>query len=63
MANKRPRIDQIEPYAFKTDRDEPLREKLQLRIPLSLKQKLEAKENWQEFVRQTLLEKLDAESA
>ncbi|MDJ0681880.1 MAG: hypothetical protein AB4372_20120 [Xenococcus sp. (in: cyanobacteria)] len=24
MANKRPRIDQIEPYAFKTHRDEPL---------------------------------------
>lgn len=54
---------ELKKYSFTTDREEPLREKIQFRAPLSLKEKLYAKENWQEFVRQTLLEKLAAESA
>ena len=48
----------IKKYGFKTDRSEPLREKLQLRVSVSMKQELSAKENWQEFVRQAIAEKL-----
>ena len=53
----------IKKYGFKTDRDEPLRERVQIRIPTSMKKKLQEKENWQEFVRETLQKALEAESA
>lgn len=48
----------IEKYGFKTDRDEPLRSRLQLRVPDSMKQHLDQRDNWQEFVRQAISEKL-----
>jgi len=48
---------------FKTDRQEPLTAKLSMRITDSMLSEIKQKENWQEFVRQTLLEKLEAESA
>ncbi len=48
----------IKKYGFKTDRDEPLRERLQLRVPTSMKQQLLSQDNWQEFVRQAIAEKL-----
>lgn len=48
----------IKQYGFKSDRDEPLRSRLQLRVPDSMKQQLEQQDNWQEFVRQAIAEKL-----
>ena len=59
MANKNPPKENF----FTTDREESCTAHISLRIPPSLKAKLKEKENWQEFVRQTLLEKLEAESA
>ncbi len=61
MRKDDPRLKNLKP--FTTDRPEPLLEKLQLRIPLSMKQKLEAKDNWQEFVRQAVQKALELESA
>ncbi len=61
MEKNDPRLKNLKPYT--TDREEPLREKLQLRIPLSMKQKLEAKDNWQEFVREAVQKALELESA
>ncbi len=43
---------------FTTDRPEPLIAKLQVRVPVSLKEKVYEQENWQEFVRQAIAEKL-----
>ena len=60
MANQNPRIDHLTPFRYHTDREEPLREKLQLRIPLSMKKKLQEHENWQELVRQAIAEKLQS---
>ncbi|MGL4883455.1 hypothetical protein C7B62_08745 [Pleurocapsa sp. CCALA 161] len=50
----------LKKYSFTTDRDEPLRERLQIRVPASMKQELKAKDNWQEFVRQAIAEKLNS---
>ena len=50
----------IKKYGFKTDRAEPLRERVQIRIPTSMKKKLQEQENWQEFVRQAIAEKLES---
>ncbi|BAZ46979.1 hypothetical protein NIES4102_40250 (plasmid) [Chondrocystis sp. NIES-4102] len=50
----------LQKYSFTTDRDEPLRERLQIRVPASMKKELEAKDNWQEFVRQAIAEKLNS---
>jgi hypothetical protein len=48
----------IKKYGFQTDRDEPLRERLQIRVPVSMKQQLAQQDNWQEFVRDAIAEKL-----
>jgi hypothetical protein len=53
----------IKKYGFKTDRDEPLKERVQIRVPASMKKKLLEKDNWQEFVRQLINQALEAESA
>ena len=50
-------------YGFKTDRTEPLKERVQIRVPASLKKQLQAKDNWQEFARQALQKALELESA
>ena len=50
----------IKKYGFKSDRDEPLRSRLQLRVPDSMKQQLDQQDNWQEFVRQAIAEKLQS---
>ncbi len=63
MANKNPKIDQIKAYTFTTERKESCTVQLNLRVPPSLSAKIKERDNWQEFVRQTLLEKLEAESA
>jgi hypothetical protein len=48
----------IKQYGFKSNRDEPLRARLQLRVPDSMKQQLDRQDDWQEFVRQAIAEKL-----
>ena len=58
MANKNPRIDQIEAYTFKTKRKESCTAQLNLRVPPSLLTEIKNQENWQEFVRQAIAEKL-----
>jgi hypothetical protein len=52
----------LKKYCFTTERDEPLRERLQIRVPASMKKELEARDNWQEFVRIAIAEKLQATS-
>ena len=59
MANKNPPPENF----FTTDREEPCTAHISLRIPPSLKAKLKKKDNWQEFVRQTLQKALELESA
>ena len=54
MANKNPPKENF----FTTDRDESCTAHISLRVPPSLKAKLKEKENWQEFVRQAIAEKL-----
>jgi len=48
----------IAKFHFKTDRNEPLRERLQIRVPASMKQQVQQQDDWQEFVRQAIAEKL-----
>ena len=50
----------IRQHGFKTDREEPLRERLQLRVAASMKQKLQQHNNWQELVRQAISDKLQS---
>ena len=50
----------IAQFRFKTDRDEPLRERLQIRVPASMKQQVQQQDDWQEFVRQAIAEKLQS---
>ncbi len=61
MRKDDPRLKNLKPYT--TDRKESCTAQLNLRVPPSLSAKIKERENWQEFVRQTLLEKLEAESA
>ncbi len=61
MANKHPKLENLKP--FTTDKEESCTAQMNVRVPPSLIAKIKQKENWQEFVRQTLLEKLEAESA
>ncbi len=46
-------------YAFKTNREEPLTESLSLRVPASMKSELKRLQNWQELVREAIVEKLE----
>ena len=58
MANKNPPIEN----RFKTDRQESCTAQLNLRVPPSLLEKIKEQENWQEFVRSALAEKLEVKS-
>lgn len=58
MANSNPKIDHLEKYTFKTDREEPLVSRLQIRVPKSMLEKIQQQDNWQEFVREAIAEKL-----
>lgn len=49
----------IKEYGFKTDRPEPLIEKLQVRVSASMKEKVKSRENWQEFVRDAIEKALE----
>jgi hypothetical protein len=48
----------LNPQTFKTDREESLTELLQLRVPRSMKAALSELEDWREFVRAAIEEKL-----
>lgn len=48
---------------FKTDKKEACTANLSMRMPPSLLNKLREKENYQDFVRETLKKALEAESA
>lgn len=61
MANKNPKLENLKP--FTTDREESCTAQMNVRIPPSLFAKIKRKENWQEFVRQTLQKALEKESA
>ena len=50
-------------HGFKTERSEPCVCQVNVKMPASIKAKLQQKENWQEFVRQTLAKALELESA
>ncbi|MDJ0636764.1 MAG: hypothetical protein QNJ34_26530 [Xenococcaceae cyanobacterium MO_188.B29] len=50
---------ELKNYGFTTDRPEPLREKLQLRVSASMKEKIKSRENWQEFVRDAIAKALE----
>ncbi len=62
MANKNPKIDQIKAYTFQTERKESCTAQLNLRVPPSLLSELKSKDDWQEFVRQAIAEKLQQAS-
>lgn len=49
----------LNPQTFKTDRAEPLAELLQLRVTASMKATLKDMDDWQEFVRQAIADKLE----
>ncbi|MEH2067251.1 MAG: hypothetical protein V7K47_03615 [Nostoc sp.] len=49
----------IKKYGFKTDRDEPLTERISLRVTKSMAQRMKAIDNYPEFCRQVLQEALD----
>ncbi len=48
---------------FKTNRTEPLTAKLSMRVSDSMLAEIKKRDNWQDFVRQTLQKALEAESA
>ena len=60
MRNDDPRLKNLKP--FTTDREESCTAQMNIRVPPSLIAKIKQKDNWQEFVRQTLKEALEAES-
>ena len=60
MANRNPRIENLRP--FTTDREESCTAQMNVRVPPSLIAKIKQRENWQEFVRQTLTKAVEAES-
>ncbi|WP_013320508.1 PAS domain S-box protein [Gloeothece verrucosa] len=45
-------------YHFTTDRDEPLTAKLSLRVTDSMLEEIKSTENWQEFIREAIAEKI-----
>jgi predicted DNA binding CopG/RHH family protein len=61
MANPNPKLENLSP--FTTDKEESCTVQMNVRVPPSLIAKIKQKENWQEFVRQTLQKALEAESA
>ena len=55
------RLENLKP--FTTDKEESCTAQMNVRVPPSLIAKIKQKENWQEFVRQTLQKALEGESA
>lgn len=60
MANPNPRLENLRP--FTTDKEESCTAQMNVRVPPSLIAKIKQKDNWQEFVRQTLKKALESES-
>ncbi len=52
----------LKKYGFTTDRPEPLRESVHVRVSASMKKQLKEKENWQEFVREAIAKALEEEN-
>jgi hypothetical protein len=46
-------------HQFTTDREEPCSERIQIRLPRSLKERIQEIPNWPEWARITLAEKLN----
>ncbi len=63
MPNPKGHPESLVEYKFTTNRKEPCTAQLNLRVPPSLIAKIKEKENWQDFVRQTLQKALELESA
>lgn len=61
MANPNPKLENLKP--FTTDKEESCTAQMNVRVPPSLIAKIKQKDNWQEFVRQTLQKAVEAESA
>ena len=59
MPRGNPNITQ---WSWTTDRPEPLLARLQLRVPQTLHERVTSLDNWQEFVRQAIVEKLEREA-
>ncbi len=57
MPNPKGTPENLKP--FKSDRDEPLTEKINLRIPKSMKDDLNKVDNYPEFCRQAIRKALD----
>lgn len=57
MAKKGGNPDNLQP--FKTDRDEPLTEQINLRVTKSMKDEVQKQPNPPEFIREAIQEKLD----
>ncbi len=51
----------IKEHGFKTNRDEPLKGKLSMRVTESMLKKLKEKENWQERVREAIAQIIEEE--
>jgi hypothetical protein len=51
----------IRQYSFTTERSEPLLAKLTVRIPASMQAKLDQMDDYPEFVRQAIWEKMERE--
>ena len=51
---------EIKEYGFKTTRDEPLSERIAVRVPKSMEAKLKELPNWHEIVREAIREKLNS---
>lgn len=58
MPNPKGNPESLKGHGFKTDRDEPLRSKLTVRVADSMMEKLKALDNYPEFVRQAIAKAL-----
>ncbi|WP_017652714.1 hypothetical protein [Fortiea contorta] len=59
MPNPKGNPESIEQHKFKSDRDESLTERMNLRITKGMKEELLTKDNPPEFCREAIQEKLD----
>jgi len=59
MPNPKGNPESIEPHKFKSDRDESLTERVNLRITKGMKEELSTKDNPPEFCRQAIKRALD----
>lgn len=46
-------------HQFKTEREEPCSDRLQIRMPTSMVERIKSKPGWQEWIREIIAEKLE----